>query len=340
MTFAFKPSSPSLQTLLAPAKLNLFLQVFSTKIKNYHQLQSLMVPISLYDVITIGTTSANFPTVKYSINNSLPNSAELAKDLKENCIAKKTLEIVRSQIDSEPLPLEIHIEKNIPIQAGLGGGSSDAATILLAVNNMLKQPLSAQALLEIATSIGADVPFFCARYAALVAGYGQIVFPVSVPQKWFVLIATNVEISTEYAFKELITFSPSDQKYKISHLFNSRFKSKLKEDSQAIGFGEKALINDALKQMTAQELSYQFPTLFSNGENSFKDKLLTMNSKLKQISEHVDLSCDLPCRITGTGGALFCECNDQKQAEFVLKKAEKMFATNAIDAVAYMVRSI
>jgi 4-diphosphocytidyl-2-C-methyl-D-erythritol kinase len=162
-TLSLPASAPS------PAKLNLHLLITGKRPNGYHEIESLMVPLELCDTVTISAGSArcgasvscNWPGVPLDETNL---AARAARIFFEN--AKKCLD------------LEISIEKKIPPGAGLGGGSSNAATVLVLLNRIFGQPFDEPALCEMASALGADVPFFVSGKPAVARGIGELLEPV------------------------------------------------------------------------------------------------------------------------------------------------------------------
>ncbi|MBF0120630.1 MAG: 4-(cytidine 5'-diphospho)-2-C-methyl-D-erythritol kinase, partial [Desulfobacterales bacterium] len=135
--------------LLSPAKINLFLQITRKRQDGYHNIRSLMCCISLYDRIKI-----NFETEKILVSCS---DATIPSN--EGNTAYKAAKLFFETLDKKD-GIEIFIEKNIPVGAGLGGGSSNAGTVLCALNEHYNFPISKKELIKIACMVGADVPFF------------------------------------------------------------------------------------------------------------------------------------------------------------------------------------
>lgn len=154
--------------------------------KDYHMLNSVMETIDLFDEIRI--TSGQ----KSNTTNS-----GIADDI---CIKAAKLFFDKSQISDG---VHIEIKKNIPMQAGLGGGSSDAATVLKELQNMYAHPLSDLEIFEIAESLGADVPFFLVGGRQVAKGKGEILTPLDHMHRYhLVLVKPNGGISTKDAFEE------------------------------------------------------------------------------------------------------------------------------------------
>jgi len=156
------PSDDHSIRISAPAKINLFLKVTGKRPDNYHELCTLMCPISLYDTLTV-----TFGAKKILTLCSHPD----VPDGEANLAHRAAAAFLESIDCSEGV--RISVEKKIPVAAGLGGGSSDAASVLLAMNRYYGNPLSQDRLIETGCRIGADVPFFIFQKPALATGIGE-----------------------------------------------------------------------------------------------------------------------------------------------------------------------
>lgn len=152
-------------TLTSPAKINLFLRVLGKRADGYHELVSLFQTISLKDTITLE---------KADSDQLLCSDPDVPTD-HTNTVAK-ALAAFRKR-SSDRTSFRIHLEKKIPHGAGLGGGSSNAATVLFGLNALSSAPLKERDLLEAALEVGSDVPFFLATGTALCKGRGEIIEP-------------------------------------------------------------------------------------------------------------------------------------------------------------------
>ncbi len=148
--------------LLSPAKINLFLQVTGKRFDGYHELFTLISPVTLYDTITF-----IFEGEKIRVSCSDPDVPD-----DETNIAHKAANIFFNALNKRE-GLKIDIEKKIPAGAGLGGGSSNAATVLLCLNRYYNYPFSSDKLMEMGLSLGADVPFFIFGKPATASGIGE-----------------------------------------------------------------------------------------------------------------------------------------------------------------------
>lgn len=176
----------------AYAKVNLTLDIVSKRADGYHNVDMIMQKISLCDVITCHKKSGDITlsgtgTLSYDSSNLAYKAAKLFFD---------TTGIVGGA--------DIYIEKNIPFCAGMGGGSSDGATVLSMLNELYENPLTLRELSEISSSLGADVPFFLGTSTARATGIGDIISPLpSLPQKYIVVAKPPVSVSTPKAYSSL-----------------------------------------------------------------------------------------------------------------------------------------
>jgi 4-diphosphocytidyl-2-C-methyl-D-erythritol kinase len=172
----------------APAKINLFLRVTGVRDDGFHELQSVFQLIDLYDDIYIkirSDTQINF------INES-------NKIIQQDDIGLKAAKLI---LKDKKLGVDIYLKKNIPIGAGLGGGSSDAATILMAINALAHLNYTKIELMEIGLRLGADVPFFIFGENAWVEGIGESLSKIDIPESVYYLCYPSFPISTESIFK-------------------------------------------------------------------------------------------------------------------------------------------
>jgi 4-diphosphocytidyl-2-C-methyl-D-erythritol kinase len=176
-------------TLPAPAKINTFLHIVGRRDDGYHLLESVMVFVSLADTVELtlredGLVRLLDPPGGITEHNDLACRAARA-------LQKET---------NTSFGVNIRLHKRIPQGAGLGGGSSDAATTLLGLNRLWKLDLSRERLMQIGLALGADVPFFVFGRAALVRGIGEQLTPVTAPRMQLVLAHPGVGIATANAF--------------------------------------------------------------------------------------------------------------------------------------------
>ena len=183
----------------APAKLNLFLHVTGRRADGYHELQTLFQLIDLCDTITISLRA----------DGRIERPAGPANVAPEADLTLRAALALQRQTGT-PLGADLRVHKRIPQGAGLGGGSSDAATTLLALNELWGCRLSLDQLAWIALPLGADVPVFIQGSSAWAEGIGERLTPVRVPPAWYVIIYPGVGVSTREVFQspELTRNSP------------------------------------------------------------------------------------------------------------------------------------
>ena len=207
------------------AKINLFLKIGkrlnSGNYKGYHNLQSVMQKIELSDSMSIEPVHEDRLVID-STNNEIANENNLA--YKAASLLKKRYKVRQGAT--------IHIEKNVPLEAGLGGGSSNAATALLSLNKMWGLKLKEKQLIELACEIGSDVPFFIGENAAVVEGIGEKIkrikksFSINI-----VLINPGFRISTKWAYS---AFDRQKPKIKTDATINGLVKAIEKKDIKGI----------------------------------------------------------------------------------------------------------
>jgi 4-diphosphocytidyl-2-C-methyl-D-erythritol kinase len=199
-----KTNSAAAITAGAPAKINLGLRILGKRPDGYHNLLSLMVPVSLCDELRL---ELGFQGIELSCPNSDLPSGE------ENLVYRAAQLVLNACHRTEGVRIEL--TKNIPISAGLGGGSSNAATTLVALNQLLGRPLEHKELYPLGVQLGADVPFFLLGRWALAEGIGDRLTPLDdVPAFWTVLIHPHFQVSTSWAYENLtLTTGPNGSKF-------------------------------------------------------------------------------------------------------------------------------
>jgi 4-diphosphocytidyl-2-C-methyl-D-erythritol kinase len=181
-------SLTALYDLAAPAKLNLFLHVTGRRADGYHLLQSVFVLIDWADTLHIERRS-DTQLVRHDLSAALP-----ADDL---CLrAARALQAA----SGTTLGADISIDKQVPWGAGMGGGSSDAATTLLALNKLWGLHWPRERLLELGLTLGADVPFFLGGHNAWVEGIGEQLTPIELPAMWLSVVKPEAAIETRGIF--------------------------------------------------------------------------------------------------------------------------------------------
>jgi len=180
--------------LKSPAKVNLRLEILRRREDGYHELRTVLQKISLNDTLSVSlknekgiSITTDHPDLPLGRRNLVYRAAQM--------ILKKS---------EYRGGLHIDIRKEIPLGAGLGGGSSNAASTLKALNQLLEIGLPTKELMEIGLGIGADVPFFSLEGSAIGSGIGERLKKIELPGLWYVLIYPNFEVSTRWAYQNFI----------------------------------------------------------------------------------------------------------------------------------------
>jgi len=204
--------------LYAPAKINLSFEIKGRREDGFHEIETLMAPISLSDRLTIkpGQTTGD---INFSCDDSSLPKGE------GNLVVRAARLFQRATKMGSGV--EIVLEKKIPHGAGLGGGSSDAAATLLGLNELFETPLNQKDLIELAAEIGSDVPFFILGSAAICRGRGEIVEPAKVPANFkLLLVKPDFGVPTPWAYgrwkdsRELPEVEYAPQEFSGVHFVN------------------------------------------------------------------------------------------------------------------------
>ncbi|MEJ6670698.1 MAG: 4-(cytidine 5'-diphospho)-2-C-methyl-D-erythritol kinase [Pseudomonadales bacterium] len=179
-------------SLLAPAKLNLFLHVLGQRPDGYHDLQSAFRCISLFDALHLACLSGSQAL-------TLTCDTDLG-DPQDNLVLRAA-ELLQQRSGTR-FGAQLTLEKQIPVGAGLGGGSSDAAAVLVGLNHLWSLDFSKAQLQRIGADLGADIPFFIQGGDAWVSGLGEHIEPLSLPESWYVVGYPRVVIPTAEIFTD------------------------------------------------------------------------------------------------------------------------------------------
>lgn len=191
--------------LPAPAKVNYFLHVTGRRDDGYHTLETLLVLIDLVDSVTLVARD----------DGAILRTREVEGVALEDDLTLRAARALRQALPrrggNDLLGVSIELVKRIPIGGGLGGGSSDAASVLLGLNRLWSLGLSRKDLAEIGVTLGADVPFFICGDNALARGIGERIAPATVPMSWLLLVTPHAHASTPemFAARELTRNAPS-----------------------------------------------------------------------------------------------------------------------------------
>lgn len=276
-------------TLKSPAKINLSLDITEKNSQGYHILNMIVQTIDIYDYITFSKNNSKQINI-YSRGLDIPLS-------EDNIIYKAVTEFFqKSNIHFSGI--NINISKNIPIQAGLGGGSSNAASALFALNRLFGFPLSLDKLKEIGLTLGADVPLFFFGGTCLCQGIGEIITKLpDLPLVYFVIIKPDFGFSTSEIYKSYDNIEVS--KHPDTHkIISAISKSDIKQMAENIyNVLEEAVTNKEIFNIKSALINYGAIASNMTGSGScvfgiFDDKNLAQKSinKLKNIYPNIFLS--------------------------------------------------
>ncbi len=269
--------------LLCAAKINLSLDVTGKRADSYHTLDSIFQTVSVYDRIELLAADGNTISLTCDVPGVPCDEKNLAYRAAEAFLHTSGL----------TMNLEIHLEKQIPSGAGMGGGSADAAGILYALNQMTGQPFSNQELREIGVKLGADVPFFLLGSTARAQGIGEILTPLRpLPELPLVILKGNEGISTPAAYRAI----------------------------DALEHPQHPDINAMLQAIETQNLNL----LYRNCANLFES--VTDCPEVTQAKQAL-LDCGAECAVmTGSGAAVFGIFKEQESACRCARALEQKFA--------------
>lgn len=182
----------AMHTWSAPAKLNLFLHITGRRPDGYHLLQTVFQFLDYADQLTFNITD----------NGKVMQMTPLSGVDEGDDLTVRAAILLQAETKTEK-GVEIYLNKSIPVGAGLGGGSSDAATTLLVLNELWGANLERARLVELALQLGADVPVFVAGHAAWAEGVGEILTPIEPEERWYAVMVPPVQVSTQRVFEEL-----------------------------------------------------------------------------------------------------------------------------------------
>jgi 4-diphosphocytidyl-2-C-methyl-D-erythritol kinase len=216
------------RTVLSPAKVNLYLKVISKRPDGYHNIESVVDPISIYDVIHIKETKDSGIVIK--------DNKGILPEGRGNTIFR-AVELLRERYRVKK-GIEVFVEKNIPIGSGLGGPSSNAATTLRELARIWNLDVKEDELLDLGKTIGADVPLFLYGRPCVMRGIGDIISPVELPRIWYLVVYPGVAIPTKEVYSRLkIVLTNTENDIKLLGKFKTLYDiaNLLENDLERVG---------------------------------------------------------------------------------------------------------
>ncbi|MFA5092683.1 MAG: 4-(cytidine 5'-diphospho)-2-C-methyl-D-erythritol kinase [Candidatus Omnitrophota bacterium] len=319
---------PSLLSVKSFAKVNLYLQILNKRQDKFHNLSTLFCRIDLADAITLRNRADNLIKIKCN-HKFVPIDA--------TNLCWRAVELLKEEKKIN-LGLDIELKKNIPVGAGLGGGSSNAAAVLWGLNKYWKLNLSLKRLATLGAKLGSDVAFFIYNTKfAIGSQRGDKIAPLPSLRKlklWFVLIYPNLKVSTPLVYEKFDACLLADRHFSrlTPHLVQIQDGKKL-EIKQGAGLTRKKcnvkmLTSELLEKGSRFERKY----LINDLEIATTSLYPVINQVKKAFS---DIGLE-KIMMSGSGAAVFALCNNRKQAQDLGKKLSKahkswqVFATSAI----------
>ena len=286
------------QAFLAPAKINLFLHITGRRADGYHLLQSVFSLIDLHDTVFLKVRDDG-EIHRVAENANVPEAQDL-------CVRAAKLLQAHSNC---ALGADIGLIKNIPMGGGLGGGSSDAATVLIALNHIWNLGLSKTTLMALGLKLGADVPFFIFGENAWVEGIGEKIQPIQLPDSHFVIVTPKVHVSTAEIFS-------------AEELTRNTFPTTIAAFSEMLN----------LKQIGKEKQSLVFERENESFHNDLEavvcQKYPAVNACLNCLNQFSQ------ARMSGSGASVFVAAENLAEANNIVKAMPKEIADTEIFCVA------
>lgn len=285
-------------TINSPAKVNLFLRVLRRRPDGDHELETLFHRISLTDEIIIQKVGADkpAPTIKpFELITSHPK----LRNIKENLIYKayRLLKKQGCHLDS---PIRVTLKKKIPIAAGLGGGSSNAAHFLLGMNRLFRLGLSRAKLCNLGAKLGSDVPFFlCDTNQALGRGRGEKITPMPSEEKhWFVIVVPPFEVSTKEVYQRFSEMKPSAAPRRLTRI--SRFSTITSDVFRNDLFPASCAVRPELGELKLFFEGLNIPMMMSGSGSAFFGVFLNRKETERAVRKIRKLRPDLKVSVSHT----------------------------------------
>jgi len=273
---------PDRISVRSTAKLNLFLEVLGKRPDGYHEIETVMQEVALFDRLELERIPGESRgTIEFSCN--VPGLAPPGANLVERAAALFAKE--------HPIPsgVRICLTKSTPAGTGMGAGSANAAATLAALNELFQTRIHNQALESLASNIGSDCAFFVIGGAAIARGRGEILEPIPLPQRWFLIAIPRISVPTGAVYAALA--------------------ARLPEPS-----GIRTIPRAALASPSAALCAN---ALF----NRLEQAAYSLHPQLPRLADAIERSAATPVRLTGSGGALFAVFDDARSAQAAAERA-------------------
>ena len=267
---------PSALGIRARAKLNLHLDVLRRRPDGYHEIETVLQSVRLHDTLHLVPRPSGLSLLCDAVG--VPSGEE------NLCLRAARALLEAAAADEPPRGVRIDLYKSIPVAAGFGGGSSDAAATLVGLNRFWKLGLSSEELEEIATRVGSDVAFCVRGGTALARGRGERLLPLpQLPRTTFLLVFPGIPLSAEWAYSQL---------------------------NMGLTRRSRALSMDQLKSIVAR-----YPGAAQGFYNRLEDAVCPAYPQLAEISSRLLTSGASVAMLSGSGSGLFAACRSRRIAE-------------------------
>jgi len=284
--------SPAAITVFAPAKINLILRILDRRPDGFHNLWSIMQTVALEDEVQI-KLRADRQDIQLTCD-----AMQLAADQSNLVYRAAAAVLARAQ---RSIGLDIALRKRIPMGAGLGGGSSDAAATIIGLNLLLQLKWSPTQMADVGHSLGSDVPFFLFAPSSCVAGRGETVRPIVVEGvRWVVLVNPGFGVDTKWAYQELAATRTAVMPLSLA------------------------------QRELDRQLQVSWPRLVAAAENDFEEPVFAAYEQLRKIKRSLQAHGAELALLSGSGATVFGVFADEgrarlAQAHFMRENLMKVF---------------
>ncbi len=295
-------------SLIAPAKINLYLEILGDRPDGYHELVMLLQSIELADQIDIRTLT----TDKIRVNCDHP---QVPQD--ESNLAYKAANLMKEQfpdVFAQFGGLEITINKHIPVAAGLAGGSTDAAAVLVGIDMIWQLGLTQPELQELASQLGSDIPFCIAGGTVLATGRGEQLSPLPDLDSLYVVLGKygSLEVSTPWAYKT----------------YRSEFGDSYVRDTEDLEARAAKVHSGPMVQAIANKDGSQIGQLL---HNDLEKVVLPAHPQVSQLREAFQNTGALGVMMSGSGPTVFALCDSQAQAQEIQQQVRSTITDPDLD---------
>lgn len=269
-----------MHTYKANAKINLSLDVLKKREDGFHEVEMIMTTIDLADRLIFSEIDSNDIVIK---------TDKFYLPVDESNIVYKTIELIKTEYQINK-GIEVFIEKNIPIAAGLAGGSANAAVTIKALNKIWELDMSEEKMMELGARLGSDVPFCIYNKTALATGRGEIITPISQPPKcWVLIVKPHFGVSTKEIYEsiKMDEIEHPDTKAMLKFIEEKNYKgvcNTLKNSLEKVTSSKYPIVNDVKNKLQ----KYGVDGVLMSGSGPTVFALIKNERKAKRILNSID----------------------------------------------------